>query len=97
MGLIEISIVTAFWASTAFLGGFTFTAWKKWVCLILCAIAGIFSLVYASGIIAEGAMINGIDMLWNIMNGFKGADVVATFFALIAGLWFGEHYSRKQA
>lgn len=93
--IIGVSIVTAFWAATAFFGGFTFTAWKKWVCLILCVISGIFMAVYASGIIAEGMMVEGINTLWTILNGFTGADVVATFFALIAGLWFGEAYGHK--
>jgi len=92
--MIGISIVTAFWAATAFFGGFTFTAWKKWVCLTMCVVSGIFMLIYASGIIAEGMMVDGIGMLWNVLNGFTGADVVATFFALIAGLWFGDHYHK---
>lgn len=93
--VIGISIVTAFWAATAFFGGFTFTAWKKWVCLVMCATAGIFMIIYASGIIAEGMMVTGINTLWTVLNGFSGADVIATFFALIAGLFFGEAYSRK--
>jgi len=93
--VLGVSIVTAFWAATAFFGGFTFTAWKKWVCLIMCAVSGIFAAVYASGIIAEGLMVEGINTLWNVLNGFTGADVVATFFALIAGLYFGSAYKNK--
>jgi len=93
--MIEVSIVTAFWASTAFCGAFTFTAWKKKVCLAMCILSGVFAVLYASGIIAEGLMVDGINLLWNILNNFSEADVVATFFAMIAGLFFGSSYKSK--
>ena len=89
---MAFGIITAFWACAAFFGAFCLTAWKKRVCLILCIAAGLFTLIYASGIIAEGLMIQGIDTLWNILGGFDGGNMLVCGVSYIGGLWFGDKY-----
>lgn len=88
----EIIISVAFWGAAAFMGGFAFTAWRKKVCLILFAISAIMTAIYFSGNVAQALLVEGINTLWNVLNAFGLCNPITTFFALIAGLYFGNAY-----